>query len=88
MLYGTGMRLREMITLCVKDIELSRREIVIREAKGGCDRVTVPPSSLVELLRRNDPGPHHARRTRPYCPAGISASTSFASSARDSCQPR
>ncbi len=51
LLYGTGMRLREMITLRVKDVELSRREIAIREAKGGKDRMTVLPSTLVEPLR-------------------------------------
>ncbi|MBK8321536.1 MAG: integron integrase [Betaproteobacteria bacterium] len=53
LLYGTGMRLREMITLRVKDMELARREIVIREAKGGKDRMTVLPSSLVEPLREH-----------------------------------
>jgi integron integrase len=46
LLYGTGMRLREMIKLRVKDVELSRLEIVIREAKGGKDRMTVFPSTL------------------------------------------
>ena len=53
LLYGTGMRLREMIALRVKDVELARREIVIREAKGGKDRMTVLPSSLVEPLREH-----------------------------------
>jgi site-specific recombinase XerD len=42
-----------MITLRVKDVELTRREIVIREAKGGKDRMTVLPSSLVEPLREH-----------------------------------
>ena len=51
LLYGTGMRLGECLQLRVKDVELARREVVIREGKGGRDRVTVLPSTLVEPLR-------------------------------------
>ena len=51
LLYGTGMRLTECLQLRVKDVELARREVVIREGKGGRDRVTVLPSTLVEPLR-------------------------------------
>ncbi len=49
--YGTGMRLMECLRLRVKDVDLARREIVIRESKGGRDRVTMLPSSLVGALR-------------------------------------
>lgn len=51
LLYGTGMRLMEAVRLRVKDVELSRREIIIRDGKGGKDRVTMLPESLVELMR-------------------------------------
>jgi integron integrase len=51
LLYGTGMRLMEAVRLRVKDVELSRREIIIRDGKGGKDRVTVLPASLVEPIR-------------------------------------
>jgi integron integrase len=47
LLYGTGMRLLEGLRLRVKDIEISRRQIVVREGKGGKDRVTVLPENLV-----------------------------------------
>jgi integron integrase len=47
MLYGTGMRLKEALRLRVKDVDLVRREIVIREGKGDKDRVTMLPASLV-----------------------------------------
>lgn len=50
LLYGTGMRLMECLRLRVKDVDLARREVVIREGKGGRDRVTVLPSTLVEPL--------------------------------------
>jgi integrase len=34
LLYGSGMRLMEGLRLRVKDVELSRHEIVVREGKG------------------------------------------------------
>jgi integrase len=43
LLYGSGMRLLECLTLRVKDIDLARGEIRIRRAKGAKDRVTVLP---------------------------------------------
>ena len=51
LLYGTGMRLMEAVRLRVKDVELSRREIIIRDGKGGKDRVTMLPDSLLEAMR-------------------------------------
>lgn len=51
LLYGTGMRVLEGLRLRVKDIDLARHEIIIREGKGNKDRVTVLPQSLVEPLR-------------------------------------
>jgi integron integrase len=51
MLYGAGMRVTECLQLRVKDVELARRELVIRDAKGQKDRVTVLPQMLVPHLR-------------------------------------
>jgi integron integrase len=51
LLYGTGMRLMEAVRLRVKDVELERREIIVRDGKGGKDRVTMLPESLTELMR-------------------------------------
>jgi integron integrase len=47
LLYGSGMRVTEGLQLRVKDIELSRHEILIRDSKGQKDRVTILPDSLV-----------------------------------------
>jgi integron integrase len=47
LLYGTGMRLMEGLRLRVKDVEFERREVVVRDGKGGKDRVTVLPENLV-----------------------------------------
>ncbi|MDI3259259.1 MAG: integron integrase [Sinobacteraceae bacterium] len=51
LLYGTGMRLMEGLRLRVKDVEFERREIVVREAKGGKDRVTLLPENLIRPLQ-------------------------------------
>jgi integron integrase len=61
LLYGTGMRLMELVRLRVKDVEFSRHEIVVRDGKGGKDRVTMLPTSLVAPLRE-----HLALRRKVY----------------------
>jgi integron integrase len=53
LLYGTGMRLMEGVRLRVQDIDLQRRQITVRNGKGGKDRVTVLPDSLVATLRQH-----------------------------------
>ena len=51
LLYGTGMRLMECVRLRVKDVDFARGEILIRDGKGGKDRVTMLPQSLVLPLQ-------------------------------------
>jgi integron integrase len=51
LLYGTGMRLMECVRLRVKDLDLARGEIVMRQGKGRKDRVTMVPRTLVADLR-------------------------------------
>ena len=53
LMYGTGMRLQEAITLRVKDIDFDRKTLVIRDGKGAKDRGAVLPDSLVEPLREH-----------------------------------
>lgn len=48
---GTGMRLMECIRLRMKDVDFERREIVIRNGKGGKDRVTMLPARLLGGLQ-------------------------------------
>lgn len=45
-LYGSGMRLTECLTLRVKDVDLERGEFRIRRGKGAKDRVTVLPRAV------------------------------------------
>lgn len=51
LLYGTGMRLMECLRLRVKDVDFVRGEILVRDGKGGKDRVTMLPRSLSGPLR-------------------------------------
>lgn len=51
LLYGTGMRLMEALRLRVKDVELAKKEIIVRDGKGGKDRVTMLPDSLIDAMR-------------------------------------
>ncbi len=51
LLYGSGLRLLEGLRLRVKDVDLARREIVVRDGKGGKDRVTMLADQLVAALR-------------------------------------
>lgn len=50
LLYGTGMRRNEALSLRVKDVDFERHAIVVREAKGGKDRVVMLPTALVQPL--------------------------------------
>ncbi len=50
LLYGSGMRILEALRLRVKDLELARGELVVRDGKGAKDRITVLPRSLVPAL--------------------------------------
>ncbi|HEY0972225.1 MAG TPA: integron integrase [Gemmatimonadales bacterium] len=53
LLYGAGLRLLEALTLRVKDMDVSRRELIVRDGKGQKDRVTVLPSAAVGGLERH-----------------------------------
>ena len=52
LLYGTGMRLLEGLRLRVKDVGFERRELLVRDGKGGKDRVTVLPENLLLPLQQ------------------------------------
>lgn len=51
LMYGTGLRLMECLELRVQDIDFERNEVLIRNGKGGKDRITMLPASLKEPLR-------------------------------------
>jgi integron integrase len=53
LLYGSGLRLMECLTLRVKDLDLERCELRVRRAKGARDRVTVLARVAAVALREH-----------------------------------
>lgn len=51
-LYGSGLRISELCNLRVKDIESSDKRIKVYQGKGGKDRYTLLPDSIVGKLRQ------------------------------------
>jgi integron integrase len=49
--YGTGLRVMELIRLRVQDMDMDRGLVIVREGKGGKDRVTVLPEGLKPALQ-------------------------------------
>ena len=52
LIYGSGMRAMECLRLRVQDIDFNRKQIVVRHGKGGKDRVTILPPSLIKMLQQ------------------------------------
>lgn len=52
LLYGSGLRLMECVRLRVKDVEFDYKQIVVRDGKGGRDRVTMLSANLIEPLKQ------------------------------------
>lgn len=51
MLYGAGMRIKECLTLRIKDIDFERLQIHIHNSKGNKDRTTVLPKAVIDSLK-------------------------------------
>ena len=45
LLYGSGLRLLEALSLRVKEVDLERQEITVRQGRGRKDRKTPLPST-------------------------------------------
>lgn len=50
LLYGGGLRSMECLRLRVKDVDFAYRQILVRDGKGGKDRVTMLPETAVQPL--------------------------------------
>jgi site-specific recombinase XerD len=53
LIYGTGMRIHECMTLRVKDIDFDLRSITVRAAKDNKDKATLLPEALIPALRNH-----------------------------------
>ncbi len=56
-MYGSGLRLMECLRLRVKDFDFENHRIIVYDGKGGDDRITMLPDSIIAPLRE-----HLARR--------------------------
>ncbi|GAB4403624.1 MAG: integron integrase [Anaerolineales bacterium] len=52
-MYGGGLRLMECLRLRVKDIDFQNRRIIVYDGKGGDDRITMLPDSIIAPLREH-----------------------------------
>ncbi len=50
-LYGSGLRLNECVSLRVQDIDSDYRQIIVRNAKGEKDRTTILPDIMRKILK-------------------------------------
>ena len=68
LVYGTGMRILECMTLRVKDLQFANHSIWIHAGKGGKDRLVPMPKQLHAALRGHVLALAHRHRTE--CLAG------------------
>ena len=59
LLYGSGLRLMECLRLRVQDVDFGYQQIVVRDAKGGKDRVVPLPQRFRDQLKAH----LHQRKT-------------------------
>ena len=50
LMYGSGLRKAELLSLRVKDIDFSSKNIIVRSGKGNKDRSTLLPEKLIPQL--------------------------------------
>ncbi|WP_442968368.1 phage integrase N-terminal SAM-like domain-containing protein [Pseudorhodoferax sp.] len=53
LLYGTGLRIEEVLQLRIKDLDFANQALFVRSGKGGKDRVVMLPQSLAPALRKH-----------------------------------
>nr|WP_318718827.1 integron integrase [uncultured Treponema sp.] len=51
LMYGTGMRLNELLSLRILDIDFGQNEIIIRHGKGDKDRHVMLPQKIIPELK-------------------------------------
>ncbi len=52
LVYGSGLRVGEVVNLRVEDIDSKNMRIFVREGKGNKERYTILPEKSLEMLRK------------------------------------
>jgi integron integrase len=53
LLYGSGLRVTECLTLRIQDLDFDQKEISVRRGKGNKDRRTMLPDAIRDSLKRH-----------------------------------
>jgi integron integrase len=51
LLYGSGLRISEVVRLRVQNTDFEQRQILVRDGKGAQDRITMLPESVIEPMK-------------------------------------
>ncbi len=54
LMFGSGVRLMELLRLRVKDVDLERGQLIVRGGKGGQDQVGTDIRTVQDLLGHKD----------------------------------
>ena len=65
-MYGTGMRVNEVLRLRITDLDFDNQSIYVRKAKGAKDRVVMMPKVLITMLQPDRPGEGTAQKGSRY----------------------
>jgi integrase len=70
--YGAGLRLKELVGLRLKDVDLERGVLTVRAGKGDKDRETLIPNCLKEpLSQKIDESLRYWQEDRSHGVAGV-----------------
>lgn len=69
LMYGAGLRLQECCELRVKDLDLARGEVTVRDGKGGNPRLHSTAARLVS--KETNPSCRHRRGDRSVCMSAV-----------------
>lgn len=62
LMYGAGLRLMECVRLRVADLDFGNRRLIVRDGKGGKDRITMLPQQLIKPLKKHLTGVNRCYR--------------------------
>lgn len=51
LLYGCGLRISEVVKIKMRDIDVERKTLIVRQAKGNKDRYTILPEKIIWILK-------------------------------------
>ena len=52
-LYGSGLRIKEVVRLRVQDIDYALKKLTVRDGKGNKDRITTFPGTIIPMLENH-----------------------------------